>query len=484
MASIWSLLWFGLEVGVGLLVLGSLWILVLRLQANSQRKLLRKQVKQSYVEGGNEEPILVGFFHPYCNDGGGGERVLWCGIRSIQAIEPRAYCMLYYGDEASPEDILARARTRFGINIERSVHFVKLDKREWIESSKYPKFTTLGQSLGSIILGYEALRKQPCDIYLDTMGYAFTYPLMKLTGSRVGCYVHYPTVSTDMLTRVAERRIDYNNNQSITTSSVLSTGKLYYYKMFASLYGFFGRWADMVMVNSTWTKNNIDRIWNMPKQTFTVFPPCNTDDLSLISIDTPRKPFIISVAQFRGEKNHHLQLVSFKKLLESSSVARKQKLKLVLIGSCRNNEDQQRIDALKKTAIDLGIKDEVEFEINIPYPDMKRWLSCALIGLHTMWCEHFGIGIVELMAAGVIVVAHNSGGPKSDIVVKYRDEVTGYLAATPEEYVSAMQEILEKGESDLKRIREAARASTARFSEDAFHRGVERCFDVLKTPTL
>lgn len=33
----------------------------------------------------------------------------------------------------------------------------------------------------------------------------------------------------------------------------------------------------------------------------------------------------------------------------------------------------------------------------------------ALIGLHTMWNEHFGISVVEGMAAGTIMVAHNSG---------------------------------------------------------------------------
>lgn len=37
-------------------------------------------------------------------------------------------------------------------------------------------------------------------------------------------------------------------------------------------------------------------------------------------------------------------------------------------------------------------------------------------GLHTMWNEHFGISVVELMAAGLVVVAHNSGGPKLDII--------------------------------------------------------------------
>ena len=28
--------------------------------------------------------LVIGFFHPYCDAGGGGERVLWCGIRAIQ----------------------------------------------------------------------------------------------------------------------------------------------------------------------------------------------------------------------------------------------------------------------------------------------------------------------------------------------------------------------------------------------------------------
>lgn len=32
-----------------------------------------------------------------------------------------------------------------------------------------------------------------------------------------------------------------------------------------------------------------------------------------------------------------------------------------------------------------------------------------MIGLHTMWNEHFGISVVEGMAAGQIMVAHASG---------------------------------------------------------------------------
>jgi glycosyltransferase involved in cell wall biosynthesis len=51
----------------------------------------------------------------------------------------------------------------------------------------------------------------------------------------------------------------------------------------------------------------------------------------------------------------------------------------------------------------------------------------AKVGLHTMWNEHFGIGVVEYMAAGLIPVAHKSGGPLMDIVTDYNNEPTGRI---------------------------------------------------------
>ena len=32
----------------------------------------------------HRKAFTIGFFHPYCNAGGGGERVLWCAIKAIQ----------------------------------------------------------------------------------------------------------------------------------------------------------------------------------------------------------------------------------------------------------------------------------------------------------------------------------------------------------------------------------------------------------------
>lgn len=42
----------------------------------------KKQLSSAGRDG--KQPLLVAFFHPYCNAGGGGERVLWCAIRTLQ----------------------------------------------------------------------------------------------------------------------------------------------------------------------------------------------------------------------------------------------------------------------------------------------------------------------------------------------------------------------------------------------------------------
>jgi len=60
----------------------------------------------------------------------------------------------------------------------------------------------------------------------------------------------------------------------------------------------------------------------------------------------------------------------------------------------------------------LALDKNVEFKLNVPYSELVSEMQRGTIGLHTMWNEHFGISIVECMAAGLIMVAHNSGGPK------------------------------------------------------------------------
>ncbi|XP_073469350.1 GDP-Man:Man(3)GlcNAc(2)-PP-Dol alpha-1,2-mannosyltransferase [Aquarana catesbeiana] len=442
------------------------------------------QKKKSAVQLGSDGQAqkVVAFFHPYCNAGGGGERVLWCALRALQKRYKNAVYVVYTGDkDVSGEQILNGAVGRFNIKLSYPVKFVFLEKRNFVEDRFYPHFTLLGQSLGSIVLGWEALTKCVPDIYIDSMGYAFTLPLFKyLGGCRVGCYVHYPTISTDMLSVVRDHHARFNNSAVISNNPVLSRLKLIYYYLFAWIYGWVGSCSDLVMVNSTWTFNHILDIWKCSERTSIVYPPCDVQTFLDISLEVEQEKkghSIVSIGQFRPEKDHPLQIRAFNALLAKKTQEERANLKLLLIGGCRNKEDELRVEELKKLSKDLEVP--VEFKVNIPFDELKKHLGEAAIGLHTMWNEHFGIGVVECMAAGTIILAHNSGGPKLDIVVPYEGQQTGFLADSVDTYASAMEHILCLPEHKRLQIRRDARQSVSRFSDQEFEANFLSATDLL-----
>jgi alpha-1,2-mannosyltransferase len=75
------------------------------------------------------------------------------------------------------------------------------------------------------------------------------------------------------------------------------------------------------------------------------------------------------------------------------------------------------------------------------------------------------------MAAGTIILAHNSGGPKLDIVVEYNRKKTGFLATDEESYTSAMETIFGMSDEEQLEIRSNARESVKQFSDDEFETG-------------
>ncbi len=71
--------------------------------------------------------------------------------------------------------------------------------------------------------------------------------------------------------------------------------------------------------------------------------------------------------------------------------------------------------------------------INKPRDKILSLFKLAKVAIHTMREEHFGISIVEMMSAGLIVIAHASAGPKTDIIGGTNDLV-GYLAQDEQTY--------------------------------------------------
>ena len=120
-----------------------------------------------------------------------------------------------------------------------------------------------------------------------------------------------------MLQRVREQRPQYNNDARITSSVTVSYFKLFYYQIFSIFYSMAGRCAELAFVNSSWTEGHISGLWGTAKtkdagyytpRLVKVFPPCNSEEFSQISLDQIRETIVLSVGQFRPEKDHMLQI--------------------------------------------------------------------------------------------------------------------------------------------------------------------------------
>ncbi|KAG5582400.1 hypothetical protein H5410_053027 [Solanum commersonii] len=435
------------------------------------------------INGRRNRKKAVGIFHPYTNDGGGGERVLWCAVKAIQDENPNLDCVIYTGDfDASPHSLTARALDRFGVKLIHPPKVVHLHKRKWVEETTYPRFTMIGQSLGSIYLVWEALCKYTPLYYFDTSGYAFTYPVARIFGCKVISYTHYPTISLDMLSRVRGRSSMYNNDSFIAKSAILSRFKVIYYALFGWLYSIVGSCAHLAMVNSSWTQSHIEKLWGIPTRIRRVYPPCDTSGLQVCAsagkVNEASEDSICRSVSSREGGHFYVVLVEIKAhplQLEAFAVAIKKldqdlpRPKIQLVGSCRNEADEKRLQNLKDLAIKLNVDDHVEFHKNVLYSDLVRLLGGAVAGIHSMTDEHFGISVVEYMAAGAIPIAHNSAGPRMDIVLPEDGKQTGFLAESVEEFAEAIIEVIKMPETERLEMAAAARKRASMFSEQRFY---------------
>ncbi|KAJ0172489.1 hypothetical protein K1T71_011628 [Dendrolimus kikuchii] len=443
------------------------------------------RIKERKLERRKRDGANVAFFHPYCNAGGGGERVLWVAIKALLARYPDTNIFIYTLETAEPNAILDKAHNTFNVSVEPSkITFIRLTMKRAIEAKSYPYFTLLLQSLGSMLLGMEAFMKLNPDVYIDTMGCAFTYPIFRyLAQCPVGCYTHYPVITAAMMRRVKHRIVSYNNSSLIARNPLFTWLKLLYYKIFGWLYGVVGRCADVVMVNGTWTEDHINELWGIPFTTYRVYPPCEVSQLKqLRSLVKESDPILIlSVAQFRPEKDHPLMLQAMYELrnLLVKNEMLWNKIKLVLVGSCRNAEDEERVQNLRDLAKHLSLERSVQFVVNAPFARLLHLYQTSTVAIHAMWNEHFGISVVECMAAGLVMIAHRSGGPLADIVETSETSRTGFLASEPDEYARAILEVIALPSDQRKKIIEAARASVDRFSEIEFEKSFLRATEPL-----
>jgi glycosyltransferase involved in cell wall biosynthesis len=123
----------------------------------------------------------------------------------------------------------------------------------------------------------------------------------------------------------------------------------------------------------------------------------------------PRENLVVTVGRIVPEKRFHL-FVELARMVP--------KTKFVAIGSLPDGTSDY-YEVLRRTA-----PENVSFVLS-PLRKVKDLLGRAMAYIHCAQNEHFGITIVEAMAAGCVPVVHDSGGPReivtSEVGFRWRD---------------------------------------------------------------
>ena len=229
---------------------------------------------------------------------------------------------------------------------------------------------------------------------------------------------------------------------------------------------------DHIVCNSKFTKKFIDREYGV--NSGVIHPPIDIESFS----PGKKKNLILSVGRFSQllqAKRQDILVSSFQKLCDQGL----KDWQLVLAGATGvGGEDY--FNQLKRQVKDYPIEllADVDFKtLKKLYSEAKIFWSASGYGIdeekEPEKVEHFGIAIVEAMAAGCVPVAVGKGGAK-EIIKKGK---TGFLWENEEELVGVTQDLI-ADPANLSSLSKAVIKSSQAFSKKKFCQK----FDEIITP--
>lgn len=232
-----------------------------------------------------------------------------------------------------------------------------------------------------------------------------------------------------------------------------------YYRPASSFYRNRVRRVGTLLSVSNYTGNFIKDKWN--RDSLTVYPPCPIENYAPLSRTRKRENLVVTVGRIVPEKRFHA-FIELAKMVPNT--------RFVAIGSF-SHEARSYFDWLKKIA------PENFSLVESPLRKVREILGRAMAYVHCAQGEHFGITIVEAMAAGCVPVVHDSGGPieivTSDVGFRWQD------------LASAANQIKMLAENDNLREKLSSAASTRakRFGVETFESEMEEILRNQETGT-
>jgi glycosyltransferase involved in cell wall biosynthesis len=204
---------------------------------------------------------------------------------------------------------------------------------------------------------------------------------------------------------------------------------------------------DRLLAVSDFTRRIVKETWG--RDSTTLYPPCPIELYSDLR-NHPKENLVVTVGRIGPEKRMELFL----------EIARRMpRLNFAIIGSIAP-ERKSYSNILRKAA-----PSNVSFVV-APLRKVKDILGKAKVYVHCALNEHFGITIVEAMAAGCVPMVHNSGGPREIVSAD-----AGYRWDTVGEAVLHVSNLIESNDT-RREFSKAAVSRAKRFGPEFFESGL------------
>lgn len=231
------------------------------------------------------------------------------------------------------------------------------------------------------------------------------------------------------------------------------------------------QFAERIIVNSSYTKKFVDQALKV--ESAILYPPIDVEKFS----KSPKKEnIIVSVGRYTpipgGDfKKHNILIKAFKELVDEGL---KNWEYNVVISALPQH--QVHVDELEKKAKGYPViihREVNDKKIKELYEKSKIYWHGAGYGedldKNPQNAEHFGISIVEAMAARSIPIVFNAGGLKEVV----EDKKTGYLWDTLDELKTETRNVI-KDEVTRKKIAENAADKSNYFKNERFCKEVNK----------
>lgn len=228
----------------------------------------------------------------------------------------------------------------------------------------------------------------------------------------------------------------------------------------------FMRKVMLMIANSTLTANFIKNIYGV--EPVVVYPPVNIKGI----VDQPilprakREKYFLVISRISYEKQPH-------RILILSSILKKLGLhgwKILLVGA-RGRFSERIIKEIYEKASLKGLDKYFDIKVNVGRNELIDFLRRAYAYIHITDREHFGISVVEAMAAGTPVIVPKSSGSWIDVVNMDNNYGLGYSDYF--ELENCIKKIVNDENMWIKLSRNARRRAK-RFSRDRFHKEISR----------